>query len=143
MEFICNSLDDTQKAAEYFSQFAKAGQCFALSGNLGHGKTTFSKYLIQSLNKSIKEVPSPTFTMIQIYNSNIAEIWHIDLYRLKSEEEFYELGLEEAFPNCITIIEWPEIIKNLLPEDTIKIEIILDGNTRKIIAPIQIRQIFP
>jgi tRNA threonylcarbamoyladenosine biosynthesis protein TsaE len=134
IEFISNSLEDTKKSAEYFAQFAKAGQCFALYGGLGFGKTTFSRYFIQSINKSIEEVSSPTFTIVQVYDSDIAEIWHVDCYRLKSEEEFFELGLDEAFSNCIIIIEWPEIIEHLLPRDTIKICFSFDNNTRKIFS---------
>lgn len=121
-KFVCNSLENTKKAAEYFSEFAKPGQCFALCGNLGFGKTTFAQYLIKTLNPNIKNIISPTFNIIQTYPNEIAEIWHIDCYRLKSADEFYDLGIEEAFSNCITIIEWPEIIKDLLPSDTIKIQ---------------------
>ncbi len=121
MKFICNSLEQTKLAAEYFSQFARPGKCFALYGNLGFGKTTFAKYFIRSLNNNIIDISSPTFNIIQTYQSNIAEIWHVDCYRIKSKEEFYELGIDEAFPLYITIIEWPEIIENFLPEDTVKI----------------------
>ncbi|MDR2724162.1 MAG: tRNA (adenosine(37)-N6)-threonylcarbamoyltransferase complex ATPase subunit type 1 TsaE [Holosporaceae bacterium] len=132
-EFICNSLKDTKNAAKYFSRFAKAGQCFALFGNLGYGKTTFSRYLIESLNKSVGAVLSPTFSLVQVYDSEVTEIWHIDCYRLKSADEFFELGIEEALQNCITIIEWPEIILHLLPASAIKIIFIWDGKTRKLI----------
>ncbi len=121
-KFVCNSLDDTKKVAEYFFKFAKPGQCFALYGNLGFGKTTFAQYLIKILNPKIENIISPTFNIIQTYPSEIAEIWHVDCYRLKSSEEFYELGIDEAFSSCITIIEWPEIIEDLLPSDTIKIQ---------------------
>lgn len=121
-KFICNSLEDTKKAAEYFMRLAVKGQCFALNGNLGVGKTTFSKYLIKFLNPNIESVSSPTFTIVQTYPSNIAEIWHVDCYRLKSEDEFYDLGLDEAFSNCITIIEWPEIISSHLPDSTIYLQ---------------------
>ena len=119
-KFICNSLEDTKKAAEYFSKFIKPGQCFALYGNLGFGKTTFAQYLIKIINPNIENIISPTFNIIQTYPSEIAEIWHIDCYRLKSVEEFYELGIDEAFSSCVTIIEWPEVIEDLLPSDTIK-----------------------
>jgi tRNA threonylcarbamoyladenosine biosynthesis protein TsaE len=132
IEFVCKSLAETKMAAKYFSQFAKPGRCFALFGNLGYGKTTFSQYFIQFLNKSVKEVSSPTFSVVQIYDSKIAKIWHVDCYRLKSEEEFYELGLKEAFYNCVVIVEWPEIIQRLLPPDVIKIKFQMDGGTRKI-----------
>jgi len=131
-KFVCNSLNDTKLAAEYFAEFARVGQCFALFGGLGFGKTTFSKYFIQALNPLIKEISSPTFTIVQTYDSVVAEIWHVDCYRLKSEDEFYELGLDEAFSNCVTIIEWPEIILHQLPQDTIKIEFSLKHRTRYI-----------
>ena len=127
-KFICDSLEDTKKAAEYFSRFVKKGQCFALSGNLGAGKTTFSQYLIKFLNPKIESVNSPTFTIIQTYPSDIAEIWHIDCYRLKSEDEFYELGIDEAFANCVTIIEWPEIISSHLPDGVINLKFLKIDN---------------
>ncbi|MBQ7674190.1 MAG: tRNA (adenosine(37)-N6)-threonylcarbamoyltransferase complex ATPase subunit type 1 TsaE [Alphaproteobacteria bacterium] len=121
-EFVCRSLDDTKEAAKYFATFAKAGQCFALTGDLGSGKTTFSQFLIQTLMPSVEYVSSPTFTIVQTYNSeNQTEIWHVDCYRLKDREEFFELGLQEAFETCITIIEWPKIIDEFLPQNTIKI----------------------
>lgn len=129
-KFICNSLDDTQKAAEYFSEFAKPGQCFALYGNLGFGKTTFAQYLIKTLNPKIENIISPTFNIIQTYPSKIAEIWHIDCYRLKSADEFYDLGIDEAFLDCITVVEWPEIIGDLLPSDVIKIQFSKISNQR-------------
>ena len=96
IEFKCASLDDTKKAAEYFAKFAKPGQCFALYGNLGSGKTTFSQFLIKSLISTVGHVASPTFTIVQTYNDgDKLEIWHVDCYRLNDREEFLELGLEE------------------------------------------------
>ncbi len=129
IEFECASLNDTKNAAEYFARFAKPGQCFALYGNLGSGKTTFSQFLIKSLIPTVKYIASPTFTIVQTYNdNNRLEIWHVDCYRLKNSEEFFELGLEEAFENCITIIEWPEIIDDFLPQNTIKIQFSMKCN---------------
>ncbi|MDR0753226.1 MAG: tRNA (adenosine(37)-N6)-threonylcarbamoyltransferase complex ATPase subunit type 1 TsaE [Holosporaceae bacterium] len=132
VEFICNILRDTRNAAKYFAHFAKVGQCFALYGDLGCGKTTFSKYLIKALNKSVGDIPSPTFTLVQVYDSSIAEIWHVDCYRWQSVEEFWELGLEEALENCIVIVEWPDIIQHLLPSNTIKIKFFFDGKIRRL-----------
>ena len=129
-KFVCNSLDDTKEAARYFSEFAKPGQCFALYGNLGFGKTTFAQYLIKILNPNIENIISPTFNIIQTYPVEISEIWHIDCYRLKSADEFYDLGIDEAFSDCVTIIEWPEIIEDLLPYDTIKINFLKTDNLR-------------
>lgn len=119
--FTCHSLNDTKKAAEHFASFAKPGQCFALYGNLGFGKTTFTQYFIKYLNSEIDHIISPTFNIIQTYPTSISELWHIDCYRLESPEEFYNLGLEEAISDYITVIEWPEIIEDFLPYNTIKI----------------------
>ncbi|MDR1551262.1 MAG: tRNA (adenosine(37)-N6)-threonylcarbamoyltransferase complex ATPase subunit type 1 TsaE [Holosporaceae bacterium] len=132
MKFVCNTLQETQKAAEYLARAAKPGFCLALFGDLGYGKTTFAKYFIKSLNRSVSDVPSPTFTIIQTYDSPIAEIWHVDCYRLKSKDEFYNLGLEDALRHCITIIEWPEVIMSLLPIDTVKAYFSYDGNIRQL-----------
>jgi len=133
-EFICRTLEDTHQAAIYFTQFANPGQCFALHGDLGSGKTTFTGYFIKHLNPKITNVSSPTFTIIQTYNSQLGDIWHADCYRLKSEEEFYELGLQEAFESSITIIEWPEIISNFLPRNTINIFFKDCGDYKKIVV---------
>lgn len=132
--FKCTSLEKTKEAAEYFSRLAKPGQCFALHGDLGYGKTTFSKYFIQTLNKDVEEVTSPTFAIVQIYEYNNTEIWHVDCYRMVSEDEFYELGLEEAFQNYITIIEWPDIIEHLLPKNTIHISFKMAKDNVRIIS---------
>ena len=136
-KFICESLEDTKKAAEYFANLShtRPGVCLALYGTLGSGKTTFSQFFIKTLIPSIKEVSSPTFTIAQIYEgisssgdsgANSAprhlEIWHVDCYRLKDPEEFYELGLEETLGNRISIIEWPKIIEDFLPTNTIKLQ---------------------
>ncbi|MCR5224535.1 MAG: tRNA (adenosine(37)-N6)-threonylcarbamoyltransferase complex ATPase subunit type 1 TsaE, partial [Alphaproteobacteria bacterium] len=87
---------------------------------------------IQHLKPPLESASSTTYTIIPTYNSLSGEIWHADCYRLKSEEEFYELGLDEAFSNCITIIEWPEIISDFLPANTIHIFFEDYGNYKKI-----------
>jgi tRNA threonylcarbamoyladenosine biosynthesis protein TsaE len=134
-EFICNSLKDTRGAAEYFARSAEPGMCFALSGDLGSGKTTFSKYFIRFLNGSAEDITSPSFGLVHVCDSAKAKIRHIDCYRLKSEEEFRELGADEALSTgCILLIEWPEIIRHLLPANTVGIRFLFDGKTRKIIA---------
>ena len=129
-KFECRSLNDTKKAAEYFSSFAAVGKCFCLYGDLGAGKTTFSKYFIQALNPKVAEVISPTFTVVQTYESEVAEIWHVDGYRLESSAEFFNLGLDEAISCCVTLIEWPEIISDFLPADVIKIRFTKFGDVR-------------
>lgn len=133
--FKCTSLKDTRKAAEFFTKFALAGQCFALFGNLGYGKTTFTKYFIKTLNPDVKEVCSPTFSIMQTYNfKNEVEIIHVDCYRLEKKEDFFDTGLEELFPYNIILIEWPEIIIDFLPQNTININFSINESGARIIS---------
>jgi tRNA threonylcarbamoyladenosine biosynthesis protein TsaE len=87
----------------------------ALSGVLGSGKTVFARGFIRALAGPDEEVPSPTFTLVQIYPSDAGPIHHFDLYRLEDAEEAWELGIEDAFADGISLIEWPERLGTLLP----------------------------
>jgi tRNA threonylcarbamoyladenosine biosynthesis protein TsaE len=112
---------------------SKIGDVICLYGDLGVGKTQFSKFFIQALAGETTEVTSPTFPIVQIYKTNIADIWHFDLYRLKNREEIYEIGIEDANLYGISLIEWPEIVIDLLPNNRIDINIeYIDENNRKI-----------
>ena len=102
------SLEATQHVAATLSTAARRGDVITLQGVLGAGKTTFARAFIQALNPKILEVPSPTFTLVHVYDEQPLPIWHFDLYRLKSAEEVYELGIEEAFATALSLIEWPE-----------------------------------
>lgn len=128
-KITCHTEKDTQALAEKFSLIAKKGDVFALFGTLGAGKSTFSRYFIQNLTHA-REVPSPTFTLVQTYDAPCFEIYHYDMYRLKCPEEAYELDIEEAFYNAVTLIEWPEKILPLLPKNIWKINISAKGNLR-------------
>jgi tRNA threonylcarbamoyladenosine biosynthesis protein TsaE len=99
---------------------ARPGDVIALAGDLGTGKTTFVRAFIGALGGD-EEVPSPTFTLVQLYELERATIWHFDLYRLRSPEEAWELGIEEAFATGIALIEWPERLGPLLPERRLEI----------------------
>jgi tRNA threonylcarbamoyladenosine biosynthesis protein TsaE len=124
LKFICTTPDDTRRAAVYAAHLvSEQRRCFALYGDVGIGKTTFTKYFIQSLNPAITDITSPTFTLVQIYPmmNGLPDLWHVDCYRLKSPSEFDELGLDDAFRHNIVIVEWPNIIEHLLPPNTIKI----------------------
>ena len=126
---ICKTEEETKKLALRFAEKAKKGDVFALFGTLGAGKSTFSRYFIEKLTKA-KEVPSPTFTLLQTYEAEKFEIYHYDMYRLKKAEEAYELDIEEAFYNGVCLIEWPDKIANLLPRNIWKINISTKENTR-------------
>ena len=110
----------TVRFAARVSTVAEIGDVIALKGDLGTGKTSFARAFIRARG-AIEEVPSPTFTLVQIYELAEAAIWHFDLYRLKSAEEAWELGIEEAFSEGISLIEWPERLGPLLPKHRLEI----------------------
>ena len=110
-----SSEKETEKLAGTFSKKIKPGSFIFLYGEIGVGKTTFIRYLInqfQKLNKlEITEVTSPTFNLLNEYQINDFKINHYDLFRLKSTEEIKNLDLFEDNKNIITLVEWPQIIK--------------------------------
>ena len=108
-----------------------AGQTVCLSGGLGAGKTTLVRGIIQSVLGDI-DVPSPTYTLVQTYDFPEYELWHCDMYRLERPEDGYELGLMDAFEEALCLIEWPDKLGNLIPENVLRIEIALEGEGRKV-----------
>ena len=132
--FLCNNEEKTEKLASSVASLCKQGDVFALYGTLGMGKSSFARAFVQFLCGKV-EVPSPTFTLVQMYDTSDFCIYHYDLYRIKSAEEIFELGIEDAMYEGVCLIEWPEIMQGYLPRKTIKIEITpyLDGRKIKII----------
>lgn len=99
----------------------RAGDVIALRGDLGAGKSTLARALIQALQGADTEVPSPTFTLVQTYPGNPA-IWHFDLYRLENPAEARELGFEEA-ADGLTLVEWPERLGAYLPKTRLELQL--------------------
>jgi tRNA threonylcarbamoyladenosine biosynthesis protein TsaE len=108
-------LGATAALAHAIAAAAQAGDVIALWGDLGAGKTTFARAFIAARSGEAQEVPSPTFTLVQVYEQGKVPVWHFDLYRVESPEEVYELGFEEALGTAIALIEWPERLGPLLP----------------------------
>lgn len=115
--------DETATAglAARISALAETGDVIALKGDLGTGKTSFARAFIRARSDCDTEIPSPTFTLAQVYELEPAVIWHFDLYRLASPEEAWELGIEDAFSEGISLIEWAERLGPLLPERRLEI----------------------
>ena len=94
---------------------ARPGDVIALNGTLGTGKSTLARAFIRALTSADEEVPSPTFTLVQQYESDVGLIWHFDLYRLEKPDDALELDIEEAFADGICLIEWPGRLGPHLP----------------------------
>ncbi|EDQ35289.1 ATPase, YjeE family [Hoeflea phototrophica DFL-43] len=121
MIFSLADLAATTRFAEDMALSLKPGDCLCLSGDLGAGKTTFARALIRAVaDDPDLEVPSPTFTLVQVYELRLP-IAHFDLYRLGSAEELDELGLEDALSDGAALIEWPEQAAERLPQNLVEI----------------------
>ncbi len=125
--FELRSPEDTQAFAESLAPHLTAGDIILLEGPIGAGKTHFARSLIQSLLSEPEDIPSPTFTIVQVYDGPDCEIWHSDLYRLSHPDEAIELGLEEAFETAICLIEWPDRLGDMTPSSALKITFAVAG----------------
>jgi len=123
--FTLNSETETALLARLISVMLRRGDAIALAGELGVGKTTFVRSLIQTVLPD-EEVPSPTFTLVQTYDAPAFRITHADLYRVKSRRELRELGFDEALDDGALLIEWPDRMSELLPADRLDIMIEVD-----------------
>lgn len=129
-EFILNNVDEMRKWASDFAKSLKTPSVVALHGNLGMGKSEIARTVIKTLRGEDTVVPSPTFTIVQSYDG----ISHFDLYRIQDESELTEIGLMHAIENDITLIEWPDIAKYMLPENTIHVYISEYNDGRKVVV---------
>lgn len=118
--------DDPQETSEIAIRLGNTllpGDVLLLSGDIGTGKTHFARHLIQSLQDVPEDVPSPSFTLVQTYQTRLGEVWHADLYRLSTPGEAEELGLADAFETSICLIEWPDRLGEAVPTDALFIQI--------------------
>lgn len=128
--FKCLTENDTKKLACCFSNVAQKGDGFSLYGTAWLQEKALFRAFLFRIWSDAQEVPSPTFTLVQSYEGNDFEIYHYDMYRLKSPEEAYELGIEESFYNGVNLIEWPEKIGYLLPKNIWTVNIFTKDSVR-------------
>ena len=115
---------DTEKLAKRLVKLSKKDNTvICLNGDLGSGKTTFTRYFIRNFFKGleIKEIPSPTFTLLQVYEYDGHTINHYDFYRLKNSSELFELNFGEALTDDVCLIEWADKFEEILPIDRIQL----------------------
>lgn len=120
------SSEETYDLGESLGSRAQAGQIYTLIGDLGTGKTVFTQGFAKGMG--VKEyVNSPTFTILQVYDDGRLPLYHFDVYRIEEPEEMEEIGYEEYFfGDGVTLIEWADIISELIPRDAVRIEISKD-----------------
>lgn len=116
-EILITNEKDTKEFGIKLAKNLKPGDVIALAGDLGTGKTTLTKYIAEGLG--IKEpITSPTFTIVQEYHEGRLPLYHFDVYRICDVEEMYELGYEEYFfGEGVSIVEWADIIEEIIPDD--------------------------
>jgi tRNA threonylcarbamoyl adenosine modification protein YjeE len=132
LNFYASNDEETRKIAKDFAKQLKPGDIVCMTGELGAGKTTFTKGIAEAFN-SLYEPVSPTFNIVNEYPGDLT-IYHFDLYRLMDSSELTEVGLQHAIQNDITLIEWPEIALGVLPNDTIHVYITELNGGRKIVV---------
>lgn len=139
MEIRISSLDTIHDAAHEFIQHIGEARVFAFYGKMGAGKTTFVKAICEELG-SKDVITSPTFAIVNEYTASSvddkqqAPIYHFDFYRIKKLEEVYDMGYEEYFySGALCLIEWPELIEEILPDDSVRVSITeQEDGTRKV-----------
>lgn len=129
--------DATARFAQWLAPHLQAGDCLLLQGPIGAGKTHFARALISHLlaqSGRAEDIPSPTFTLVQTYQTGALEIWHCDLYRLSSPAEALELGLDEALEQALCLIEWPERLGDLVPEPALMLQFAAQPDDSRILT---------
>ncbi|WP_299770425.1 tRNA (adenosine(37)-N6)-threonylcarbamoyltransferase complex ATPase subunit type 1 TsaE [uncultured Tateyamaria sp.] len=124
------SENETTRAGAALGPVLRTGDVVLLEGDVGAGKTHFARALIQSVLLEPEDVPSPTFTLVQVYDTRNGALWHTDLYRVSADTEIDELGLMDAFEDAICLVEWPDRLGPLTPATALTITIQPDGNGR-------------
>jgi tRNA threonylcarbamoyladenosine biosynthesis protein TsaE len=112
---ILSNADATTALGERLAALLQAGDTLLLHGSIGAGKSHLARAFIQARLGRMEDVPSPTFTLVQTYDTDGPEVWHADLYRLTHPDEVLELGLGDAFASAICLIEWPDRLGSHTP----------------------------
>ena len=138
MNYRTESPDETYELGVKMGQKALPGQIYTLDGDLGAGKTVFAKGFAEGLGVT-EIVNSPTFTILQTYESGRLPLYHFDVYRIADPEEMDEIGYEDCFyGNGVTLVEWAELIDELIPAEAVRIRITrvkgAEGNARDIVV---------
>lgn len=126
MKYISNSEKDTIELGKKIASQLQIGDIIILSGDLGSGKTKLTEGILTYFNLQ-DEISSPTFTIVNEYDTEKIKIFHFDVYRLADVDEFFAIGGEEYFEKGASIIEWGEMIEDYIPQRYLKLEFSRDN----------------
>jgi tRNA threonylcarbamoyladenosine biosynthesis protein TsaE len=123
--FDSNSVADTEACAAGLAQTLRGGECVALHGDLGAGKTQFVRGLVRGLGVNPRAVSSPTFVLLNVYEGGRLTVYHLDAYRVGGADDFEAIGFTELFeqPDVVVVVEWAERVSSLLPPKQIDVRI--------------------
>jgi tRNA threonylcarbamoyl adenosine modification protein YjeE len=127
---LVRSLAETEDLARRIAPRLRVGDTVALKGELGAGKTTLARAVLRALGVT-GDVPSPSFTLVQEYDTARLKILHCDLYRINDRTELAELGIEDALCEGAVLIEWPERAESCIPQNALWIEMEISGKSER------------
>ncbi len=135
MKILIKDKRHLNSAAKQLLDQSGENKIFAFYGSMGAGKTTIIKAICQTLG-AVDIVSSPTFTLVNEYKTSSGEsLYHIDFYRIRKQEEVYDFGIEEYLTgDSYCFMEWPELIEEILPEETIRVRISVDENEQRVLS---------
>lgn len=135
VQHTSDSVDQTQAIAAELARRLAAGDCIALSGEMGAGKTQFVRGLVQGLGGDGRMVSSPTFVLLNVYPTPRLTVFHLDAYRVAGEGDFEAIGFEELLDQGgVAVVEWPQRVAGLLPARRISVSIVATGESQRCIS---------
>ncbi|MFT6210238.1 MAG: tRNA threonylcarbamoyladenosine biosynthesis protein TsaE [Bacteroidia bacterium] len=131
-EFSASSISDLKPVCEFLKTLATDKKIMLFSGEMGAGKTTLIKEFSSYLDIT-DDVSSPTFSLVNEYESPIGPVYHFDLYRIQSEDELYDIGYEDYFfSGYLCLVEWPEMASGIIPTEHVMVDIRVENDQRLI-----------
>jgi tRNA threonylcarbamoyladenosine biosynthesis protein TsaE len=132
LNFESHSVEETERIAADLAKQLNGGECVALHGEMGAGKTQFVRGLVRGLGGNPRAVSSPTFVLLNVYDEGRLKVFHLDAYRISGAEDFETIGFAELIEQGeIVVVEWAERVERLLPRDRIDVRIAANGKTSR------------